>query len=189
MGLQTLLAPPPPHSIYAFNSAAATGGNTLREQILLQPDVYIGPAKKRTQKVWVSEGIYMKERVATYVPGLHQIFDEILVYAAENKQQDPTMDTLRVDVDIAKCHISVYNSGKGIPIEVRREEGIYVPEMIFCRLSKCDHEEEITDGRNSYGVKLANIFSTEFVVEIADGPGQKKYKQVKRFCCLLSFLK
>ncbi|TVU01750.1 hypothetical protein EJB05_52744, partial [Eragrostis curvula] len=54
--------------------------------------------------------------------------------------------------------------------------------MIFGRLSgNCDREAKedgLIGGRNGYGVKLANIFSTEFVVEIADGPGQKKYKQV-----------
>ncbi|GJM93790.1 hypothetical protein PR202_ga10378 [Eleusine coracana subsp. coracana] len=137
--------------------------------------------EKRTQKLWVCEGIYLKERVLTYVPGLLQIFNETLIYAADNKQRDPTMDTLRVDVDITKCRISVYNNGQGIPIEVdRREEGgAYVPEVIFGHLSNCEREvDEINDGRNGYGVKLANIFSTEFVVEIADGPGRKKYKQV-----------
>ncbi|TVU14636.1 hypothetical protein EJB05_38114, partial [Eragrostis curvula] len=94
------------------------------------------------------------------------------------------MDTLRVDIDAAKCSTSVYNNGVGVPIEeVHPGEGVYVPEVIFGRLSgKCEpnlKEEELIGGRNGYGVKLANIFSTEFVIETADGPGQKKYKQVK----------
>ncbi|AQK73811.1 DNA topoisomerase 2, partial [Zea mays] len=41
-----------------------------------------------------------------------------------------------------------------------------------------DNEKKTTGGRNGYGAKLTNIFSTEFVIETADGRRQKKYKQV-----------
>ena len=38
---------------------------------------------------------------------------------------------------------------------------------------------QTTGGRNGYGAKLANIYSTEFVVETADGARSKRrYKQV-----------
>jgi DNA topoisomerase-2 len=36
----------------------------------------------------------------------------------------------------------------------------------------------VTGGRNGYGAKLANIFSTQFVLETCDGTRQKKYRQV-----------
>jgi DNA topoisomerase-2 len=52
------------------------------------------------------------------VPGLYKIFDEILVNAADNKIRDPKMDTLKVTVDKANNTISVYNNGRGIPIEM-----------------------------------------------------------------------
>ncbi len=35
-------------------------------------------------------------------------------------------------------------------------------------------------GRNGYGAKLANIFSTEFIVETCDGARQRRYRQVFR---------
>lgn len=97
------------------------------------------------------------------------------------------MDILLVDVDVANCRISIYNNGKGIPIEIHGEEGVYVPEMIFGHLSNLDHNvEESTGGRIDYGVKLANIFSSEFIIETADGLQQQKYKQVKYLSCLFS---
>ncbi len=34
-----------------------------------------------------------------YVPGLYKIFDEILVNAADNKQRDPSMNTIKVDIN------------------------------------------------------------------------------------------
>jgi DNA topoisomerase II len=36
----------------------------------------------------------------------------------------------------------------------------------------------VTGGRNGYGAKLANIFSTEFIIETCDGSRLKRYKQV-----------
>ena len=35
----------------------------------------------------------------------------------------------------------------------------------------------MTGGRNGYGAKLANIFSTHFCVETADGTRLRRFKQ------------
>ena len=43
-----------------------------------------------------------------------------------------------------------------------------------------DDQEKVTGGRNGYGAKLCNIFSTEFTLETADSKSKKKYKQVWR---------
>ena len=37
---------------------------------------------------------------------------------------------------------------------------------------------QVTGGRNGYGAKLTNIFSTEFIVETCDGQRGRRYKQV-----------
>lgn len=60
----------------------------------------------------------MEMREVSFVPGLYKIFDEILVNAADNKQCDKNMDSVKVIVDRAKGEISVYNNGRGIPIEI-----------------------------------------------------------------------
>lgn len=41
-----------------------------------------------------------------------------------------------------------------------------------------DDKKKVTGGRNGFGAKLANIFSTKFVVETADSKNKKMYKQV-----------
>ncbi|XP_006647737.2 DNA topoisomerase 2 [Oryza brachyantha] len=187
----------PLKSSSAHNSAAGGGGGggaggktieemyqkkTQLEHILLRPDTYIGSVEKHTAQLWVYEDGAVVNRNVTYVPGLYKIFDEILVNAADNKQRDPTMDALRVEIDVDECRISVYNNGDGIPVEIHQEEGVYVPEMIFGHLLTSsnydDNVKKTTGGRNGYGAKLTNIFSTEFVIETADGRRQKKYKQV-----------
>ncbi|XP_042514754.1 DNA topoisomerase 2 [Macadamia integrifolia] len=155
---------------------------TQLEHILLRPDTYVGSIEKHTQTLWVYEGGEMVHRPVTYVPGLYKIFDEILVNAADNKQRDPSMDSVKVDIDVEQNCISVYNTGDGVPIEIHQEEGVYVPELIFGHLLTSsnydDAEKKTTGGRNGYGAKLTNIFSTEFVIQTADGRRQKKYKQV-----------
>ncbi|XP_010023597.2 DNA topoisomerase 2 [Eucalyptus grandis] len=153
------------------------------EHILLRPDTYIGSVEKHTQSLWVYEGDgEMVHRLVTYVPGLYKIFDEILVNAADNKQRDPRMDSLKVTIDADRNLISVYNNGDGVPVEMHREEKVYVPELIFGHLLTSsnynDNEKKTTGGRNGYGAKLTNIFSTEFVIETADGKNGLKYKQV-----------
>ena len=41
------------------------------------------------------------------------------------------MNLIKVDIDAAKGTISVWNNGGGIPIEIHKEHGCYVPELIF----------------------------------------------------------
>eukprot|EP01047_Picozoa_sp_COSAG01_P028229 COSAG01_NODE_1890_length_8979_cov_5.337500_2_plen_1328_part_00 len=123
----------------------------------------------------------MVQRECDYVPGLYKIFDEILVNAADNKQRDPNMDSIKVEIDQAAGMISVQNNGRAVPVEMHAKEKVYVPELIFGHLltgsNFDDDEKKVTGGRNGYGAKLANIFSTEFTVETCDGSRGKKYRQ------------
>ena len=92
------------------------------------------------------------------------------------------MDTLKVDINMEDGSIRVLNNGRGLPIEIHKEHNIYIPEMVFGHLLTSDNyndtEKKVTGGRNGYGAKLANIFSTKFVVQTADSSKGLKYKQV-----------
>jgi DNA topoisomerase-2 len=87
-----------------------------------RPDTYIGSVERTSDKMWVynTETASMEYREISYVPGLYKIFDEILVNAADNKQNDKNMDEIRVTVDRESGEISVRNNGKGIPIEIHK---------------------------------------------------------------------
>lgn len=78
--------------------------------------------------------------------------------------------------------ISIWNNGEGIPIVEHKEEKMYVPTMIFGHLLTSsnynDEEEKVTGGRNGYGAKLCNIFSTKFVVETSSAKYKRAFKQV-----------
>merc|ERR1719313_1879316 len=120
-----------------------------------------------------------------YVPGLYKIFDEILVNAKDNFERDPkSMTYIKVVIDEKEGFISVENNGQSLPVEMHSDEQMYVPEMVFGHLLTSDNyddtEKKVVGGRNGYGAKLANIFSTEFEVECVDSGRKKKYKQTWR---------
>ncbi len=156
---------------------------TQLEHIIKRPDTYIGSVEFQEKPMWVfnSEQESMEWKTVSFVPGIYKIFDEILVNAADNKQRDKNMDSVAVTVDSEKGQISVYNNGRGIPIEIHDKEKIYIPEMIFGHLLTSsnydDDAEKVTGGRNGYGAKLCNVFSTEFTLETADSKTKKQYKQ------------
>ncbi|XP_042529550.1 DNA topoisomerase 2-alpha isoform X3 [Dipodomys spectabilis] len=155
---------------------------TQLEHILLRPDTYIGSVELVTQHLWVyDEEIGINYREVTFVPGLYKIFDEILVNAADNKQRDPKMSCIRVTIDPENNLISIWNNGKGIPVVEHKVEKMYVPALIFGHLLTSsnydDDEKKVTGGRNGYGAKLCNIFSTKFTVETASREYKKMFKQ------------
>ena len=156
---------------------------SLLEHIIKRPDTYIGSIERNERQMWVynSEKEAIEFREISFVPGLYKIFDEILVNAADNKQNDKNMDTIKVKIDREKGEISVMNNGRGIPIEIHEEKKMYIPEMIFGHLLTSsnydDNESKITGGRNGFGAKLCNVFSTKFTLETVDGKQKKMYKQ------------
>ncbi|XP_055544705.1 DNA topoisomerase 2 [Wyeomyia smithii] len=153
------------------------------EHILLRPDTYIGSVEQLKETMWVydTEANKMVQREITFVPGLYKIFDEILVNAADNKQRDAKMSAIKIEINQETNTISIWNNGQGIPVVMHKEEKMYVPTMIFGHLLTSsnynDEEEKVTGGRNGYGAKLCNIFSTKFTVETATRQYKKCFKQ------------
>ncbi|XP_026544234.1 DNA topoisomerase 2-beta isoform X1 [Notechis scutatus] len=155
---------------------------TQLEHILLRPDTYIGSVEPLTQLMWVfDEDTGMNCREVTFVPGLYKIFDEILVNAADNKQRDKNMTCIKISIDPESNIISIWNNGKGIPVVEHKVEKMYVPALIFGQLLTSsnydDEEKKVTGGRNGYGAKLCNIFSTKFTVETACKEYKHSFKQ------------
>lgn len=154
---------------------------TQVQHILLRPDTYVGSIEKQDDQQWIwdpkKDAIEYKD--ITYVPALYKIFDEILVNAADNLQRDPKQSSIKVDIDPKKNRIRVWNNGKGLPIAIHKKHKVFVPELVFGHLLTSDNyddsEKKVTGGRNGFGAKLTNIFSTKFTIETCDKG--KVYKQ------------
>lgn len=95
------------------------------------------------------------------------------------------MKTIKVNINSILGEISVMNDGKGIPVRKhQKEKELWVPELIFGSLLTSsnydDNVKKTTGGRNGYGAKLTNIYSTEFTVETFDSERKLHYLQTWR---------
>lgn len=138
-----------------------------------------------------------------YVPGLFKIFDEIIVNANDSRNRIDAkiangekghrkMTTLKVNIfkHVAgvghpeRWAISVYNDGDGIDVAKHPVEQIWIPQMIFAELLTSGNynkaEQKVTGGKNGYGAKLTNIFSTYFKIVTVDKHRMLKYSQIYR---------
>lgn len=156
----------------------------LHEHVLLRPDTYIGSIEPCSEKMWVYDESSNKivEKVITFTPGLYKIFDEVLVNAADHSKNYPNeCNAFDFTFNKETGVICVRNNGPGIAVVEHSKHKMYIPTMIFGHLltgsNFNDNEERTTGGRNGFGAKLTNIYSTEFTVETVDAENQKKFTQ------------
>ena len=153
------------------------------------PDSYIGSIEKASFNMWVYDDklkSFIRKDI-NIVPGLYKIFDEICVNSLDhhvrtkNLLASDRVTIIKVNIDPMENCISVYNNGAGIDIAMHKKHKIYVPEMIFGNLLTSANydksEKKITGGKNGYGAKLTNIFSTKFIIETIDKKRKLKYVQ------------
>ena len=164
------------------------------EHVLHRPDTFIGSLNPETcRQVYTADPvdrIFVKHDEIRVVKGLVRIFVEILSNALDNifrsREDNVKMSYIRVTINLETNEVTIQNDGSWIPIEMHDTEGIYIATLIFGELltssnySDDPDSERFTSGRNGYGAKLTNIFSTKFSVEIAapnPGGGIKVFKQ------------
>ena len=155
------------------------------EHIISRPDTYVGSVATDTSPNFVREGNAFVSRVLSVPPALVKIFDEILVNAVDQWSMHPKKVS-KIEVTVSNDgSILIENSGVSIPIKKHdTEKGadgkpIWIPELIFGHLltgsNFDDNQQRVTGGRNGYGAKLANVFSSKFWIKISDG--KKVYTQ------------
>ena len=162
---------------------------TQIEHILALPDTYIGSVERSEVDLWVydSDEKKMIRKKIEIVPGFYKIFDEIIVNAYDQHARlkevkgAKAVKEIQVTIDPVKNEISVYNDGEGIDVEIHPEHNIYVPSLIFGELltsANYDKKNKTTGGKNGYGAKLTNIYSTRFEIETIDASRKRYFKQV-----------
>ena len=140
--------------------------------ILLRPGTYVGSNKPGKFTRWIVEDDKMLQKEVTIIPSFIKIFDELITNSVDEHQRNNSLNRIDVTIDREKNIISVRDNG-GIPIEIHKEHGQYVPEVIFGNLMSGsnydDTDERTVAGLNGLGSKLTNVFSKEFIVSSCDG--------------------
>ena len=154
------------------------------EHILKRPDSYVGPVELGTEHYWVLQGDAFTKKNLKYSPALLKIFDEILVNAIDRNSLHPKgVTSISVSIDKETGAVTVENSGPlgGISVRMHEKEDIWNPELVFGHLLTStnydDSQKRVVGGRNGYGAKLTNIYSSEFSVIIKDHEVKQTYTQ------------
>ena len=154
------------------------------EHILKRPDSYVGPVSRVGEPYWIHENGTFEKKMVVYSPALLKIFDEILVNAIDRNSIYPkNVTSLSVSIDKTSGEITIENNGPlgGIAIKMHEKEDIWNPELTFGHLLTStnydDTQERVVGGRNGYGAKLTNVYSTKFSIKIKDGENKSVYTQ------------
>ena len=95
------------------------------------------------------------------------------------KDSQPVTE-IKVTINEDTGEISIYNNGDSIKVQ-KHSSGLYNAELIFGRLLTSGNYKEgqkrTVGGKNGYGAKIVNIFSTSFDVETGDRFTKQKYYQ------------
>ncbi|ADQ91147.1 DNA topoisomerase II [Micromonas sp. RCC1109 virus MpV1] len=154
------------------------------EHILKRPDSYVGPVEQGSEPYWILDGSTFTKKNLKYSPALLKIFDEILVNAIDRNSLHPkNVSSISVTIDKDVGSVTIENNGPlgGISVKMHEKEGLWNPELVFGHLLTStnydDSQKRIVGGRNGYGAKLANIYSSDFSIIIKDHETKQTYTQ------------
>jgi len=154
------------------------------EHILKRPDSYVGPVEQGSEPYWILNGDKFEKKNLKYSPALLKIFDEILVNAIDRNSMYPkNVTSISVSIDKDTGTVTIENNGPlgGIGVRMHEKEGLWNPELTFGHLLTStnydDSKKRIVGGRNGYGAKLTNIYSSDFSIVIKDHESKQTYSQ------------
>lgn len=147
--------------------------------ILMRSGMYVGSNKFEEKDAFIYNHKTGKfeMKIINYIPAMLKVVDEVISNSADEFRRKDNMGLteLYVKIDKSNGEIIVRDNG-GIPIVKHKEAGIYIPEFIFGQLRTSSNYDDTEDrnviGTNGIGVKIANIFSSEFEVKSADSKNE-----------------
>lgn len=157
---------------------------SAHQHVLQRPDTYVGPVASTIVHGHAfdtkEETLSTREVQCEASPALFKLFDEVIVNAMDNSQRDPSQKYIKTSVDAATGVFRVCNDGGTIPIKHWKDTERYIPEILMYELMSGENfadDRAHVGGRNGLGVKIVNILSTKFQVEILNVEDGFSYSQ------------
>lgn len=169
--------------------------HNLRDHIYEIPGMYVGSVDLTPYHTYIfnDDTKCMEIKELNVVPALFKIVDEVVVNATdqwvrmkhEAKEDSKMVKNIKINVNRESGVISVFNDGDSIDVDkLPAYDNVYVPEMIFGQLltstnydKNKEGKESVVSGVHGLGVKLCNVFSHEFSVDLVDHRRKKHYIQ------------
>jgi len=146
----------------------------MREWCLQRSEALGGDFTVRTcREFYLNPSMGLAYGEITYSAGLAKIFDEAITNATDNYNKNPHLRD-PIIIDIAPDHFRIKNTGATIPLikeyypDLHKE--YYKPEAAFSVFqSSSNYDDSIvrtSNGKNGVGIKLANVFSKYFEINV-----------------------
>lgn len=169
------------HGVFAADSYE---NKSEIEHVLDKPGMYIGPIKKKEREEWAYnfETKSMEKIVVDVPEALIQLYNEVIANAVDavvSTKMEDSEARCYIDIKTDEKWIEMTNYSKSIPVVKHKKlEDEYIPTVIFSnfRSSSNYNKEKVRHGggTNGFGVKVTNVWSKTFIVEIND-PVNKKF--------------
>lgn len=155
------------------------------DHIIKRPTMYFGDfdEKTATRQLFDLETGILSSKKVTYSPAIVKLFDEALTNATDNIYRSKENPTTKIFIKIDDKSFEVNNNGQSISLgkSINPDDGkeYYSPELAFGHTySSGNYDDEVerkSNGMNGIGIKLANVYSKQFVVKVINN--NKLYQQ------------
>jgi DNA topoisomerase-2 len=144
------------------------------------------PKPKKSAWTGISASYSVSWRPLEHADALINLVMEIVTNALDRQFRDPTMTKIEVWFDCKKAGgpgwLRVRNDGQGVPVIFDEGTQMWKPHMAFGMFRTGSNFNDVsgprwTGGRNGYGCKLTNVFSSRFKVDTADPTTKKRFRQ------------
>lgn len=155
------------------------------QRVLFRPGMYIGSIKTFDKKyeIYDFDAKKVVKKEIKVSNGVERFFLEVLSNAADNiiRSRQAGIKPGVVNVEIVGKKVTIYNTGRPFVIKKYKQTDKYAPEIAFGKLgSSTNYNEALrthVSGLNGMGVKLTNIYSSNFEVLIGDKTTKQQYHQ------------
>lgn len=144
------------------------------QHVLLRPGMWVGSIKEEEKDMYIydRDTETMRLKTVNYIPAMLKVVDEVISNSCDEFRRTDNMGLTELKIEISGDTIKIRDDG-GIPVQMHKVAGCYVPEFIFGRLRTSSNYDDTEDrnviGTNGVGSALTNVFSKYFEIETADG--------------------
>lgn len=138
--------------------------------VLNRSEVYTGSGiEYQTREYVLNNNMFTKQQIMRNNLVL-KLFDEVIMNSVDNIDWSITYNSRQsyIKIDTNDNYISIENDGYVIDLD--KQNDIYKPQLLFCTLMTSTNYDDTVEwtgaGVYGLGVKLTNIFSTRFVIDI-----------------------
>lgn len=157
------------------SSSASYKWLSPREHALERPDTYVGSVAPTEIVAHTFEldgkSVVRRDVKVVASPALLKVSDEVIVNAIDNHRRDETQKCIKLTFGEDGV-FSVFNDGRPIPVALWEGTARHIPEILFGELLSGenfdDSKKRDVGGRNGIGIKIANILSEWFAVELVN---------------------